>query len=135
MIKQTLLLPIAFFAFSLIPCHGQDSRQGKQIRSIVITEEKPEMLVKKQYKESETYYDQKGNIIEEISYKEGRIKTHFKYQYDNENNKIREEEFDSTGKLIETSEYRYSDGLRIEKIVYDASRRIKLKKVYTYTLY
>jgi antitoxin component YwqK of YwqJK toxin-antitoxin module len=93
------------------------------------------MLVKKQYKESETYYDAKGNIIESITYKQGKVDKHFKYQYDQDNNKIKEEEFDATGRLKESSEYKYEGGLRTEKTVYDPNKKVKSKKLYVYTRY
>jgi len=106
-----------------------------KIRSIVVTEEKYDMLVKKQYKESETYYDTRGNVTENVTYKQGKVDKHFKYTYDNDNNKIKEEEYDPTGRLKEYSEYKFSDGLRIEKTVYDPGKKIKSKKIYTYTKY
>jgi hypothetical protein len=93
------------------------------------------MLVKKQYKESETYYDAHGNIIESINYKLGKVDKHFKYQYDAENNKIKEEEFETSGRLKEYSEYKYSEGLRTEKVVYDSNKKTKSKKTYVYTKY
>jgi hypothetical protein len=113
----------------------QSANQQAKIKSIIVTEEKTDRLVKKQYKDSETYYDAKGNVLEEISYKEGKVTRHFKYQYDGDNNKIREDEYDSSGKIVESSEYKYQNGLRIEKVVYDTDKHIRLRKVYTYTLY
>jgi hypothetical protein len=93
------------------------------------------MLVKKQYKDSETYYDPRGNILEEINYKQGKVSKHFKYQYDQEDNKIKEEEFDSSGRIIESSEYKFEKGLRVEKIVYDRNKKIKSRKIYQYTTF
>jgi hypothetical protein len=101
----------------------------------VVSEEKYDMLVKKQYKESETYYDTRGNVLENVSYKQGKVDKHFKYQYDADNNKIKEEEFDASGKLKESSEYKYLNGLRTEKTVYDPNKKLKSKKTYVYTTY
>jgi antitoxin component YwqK of YwqJK toxin-antitoxin module len=114
-------------------CQKTDTKE--KVKSIIVTEEKADMLVKKQYTESETYFDQKGNVIEEIIYKQGKVDTHFKYQYDENNNKIKEEEFDTSGKLKESSEYKYDNGRRIEKTVYDSNKKIKTKKFYKYTTY
>ncbi len=108
--------------------------KGK-VKSVVVLEEKYDVLVKKQYKESETYYDSKGNILEEIEYSEGKVTKHFKYAYDQDNNKIKEEEFDPAGKLKESSEYKYENGLRTEKIVYDPNRKAKSRKIYQYTTF
>jgi hypothetical protein len=114
-------------------CQNVDSKE--KIKSIIVTEEKADVLVKKQYTESETYYDVKGNIIEDITYKQGKVDKHFKYQYDADNNKIKEEEYDSSGKIIEYSEYKYEKGLRTEKTVFDSNKKIKTKKFYKYTTY
>jgi hypothetical protein len=105
------------------------------VKSVVITEEKFNMLIKKQFKESETYYDLKGNIIEEITYKEGKMNKHFKYQYDADDNKVKEEEYDPSGRIIEYSEYKIENGLRTEKVVLDGNKNMKSKKTYTYTTY
>jgi len=116
-----------------VPAICQKAGSNENIKSIVVTEEKYDMLIKKQYKESETYYDTKGNLIESITYKLGKVDKHFKYQYDSDNNKIKEEEFDLSGRIKESSEYKYTDGLRTEKIVYDSNRKMKSKKTYVYT--
>lgn len=114
---------------------GQKAKSSGNVKSLVVSEEKYDMLVKKQYKESETYYDTKGNIIENITYKQGKVNKHFKYEYDSDNNKIKEQEFDASGRLIESSEYKYENGLRTEKTVYDSNKKIKSKKTYVYTTF
>jgi hypothetical protein len=114
---------------------GQKSGLSEKIKSVVVSEEKYDMLIKKQFKESETYYDSHGNILETITYKEGKVVKHFKYQYDSDNNKIKEEEYDVSGRLKEISEYKYVNGLRSEKTVYDSNKKIKSKKTYVYTTY
>jgi hypothetical protein len=116
-----------------LPAICQKSEPDNKIKSLIVSEEKYDMMVKKQYKESETYYDSRGNITENITYKLGKTDKHFKYQYDSDNNKIKEEEFDTSGRLKEFSEYKYTDGLRTEKTVYDSNKKIKSKKTYVYT--
>jgi len=133
--KLKIFLVLILTAFSSLPLMSQVKDSGVRVKSVIVTEEKRDQLIKKQYKDSETYYDSRGNISEEITYKDGKIDKHFKYQYDQDNNKIKEEEFESSGKIKESSEYKYSNGLRTEKIIYDSARRIKTRKVYTYTLY
>jgi len=114
---------------------AQNSRTERKIRSIVVTQEKYDMLVTRKYKESEQYFDNRGNLVEDITYKQGKISKHFKYQYDADNNKIREEEYDPAGRLIEYSEYKYENGLRVEKNVYDPNKKLKSRKIYQYTEY
>jgi hypothetical protein len=113
----------------------QKSGSKDKIKSIIVVEEKSDLLIKKKLKDSETYFDSRGNVLEEINYKQGKVKKHFKYQYDSDGNKVKEEEFDPSGRLIESSEYKFDKGLRIEKIVYDSNKKIKSKKTYTYTMY
>lgn len=132
---RKILLASFVCTITMLSAHGQDYVPGKNIKSIIVTEEKNDMLIKKQYKESETYYDAKGNILEEITYKEGRINKHFRYQYDSDGIKIREEEFDPSGRLIEFSEYKIENGLRVEKIVYDSNKKVKSRKTYIYTTF
>lgn len=131
---KTLFLIILFSATTMA-AECQKVGSNDKIKSIVVSEEKYDMLVKKQYKESETYYDSRGNVLESITYKLGKVDKHFKYQYDLDNNKIKEEEFDTSGRIKETSEYKYDNGLRTEKTVYDPNKKMKSKKTYIYTTY
>jgi len=131
--KTKTLLFIIVFSCITMSAICQKTVSNDKIKSLVVTEEKYDMLVKKQYKESETYYDTHGNVLESITYKQGKVDKHFKYQYDSDNNKIKEEEFDASGHLKESSEYKYADGLRTEKTVFDPNKKIKTKKTYTYT--
>jgi antitoxin component YwqK of YwqJK toxin-antitoxin module len=134
--KRVKTILIIFIALgTALTAIGQKTDSKEKVKSIIVTEEKADMLVKKQYTESETYFDPKGNVIEEIIYKQGKVDTHFKYQYDENSNKIKEEEFDNSGKLKESSEYKYENGRRIEKTVYDSNKKIKTKKFYKYTTY
>jgi len=127
---------MVFVASLLVICaNGQKPGAKEKVKSLIVTEEKHDMLVNKQYKISETYYDTKGNVIEEINYKQGKIKKHFKYQYDSNENKIKEEELDPSGKILEWSEYKYENGLRTEKIVYDSNNKMKSRRIYKYTSY
>jgi hypothetical protein len=129
---RTFILIILVFVTSLsVKC--QNSVKKDKIKSLIVTEEKYDVLVKKQFKESETYYDSRGNVIEEITYKKGKVNKHFKYQYDSDDKKINEEEYDPSGRLIEYSEYKIENGLRVEKTVYDSNNKIKSKKIYQYT--
>lgn len=131
---KTLFIIVLFSGLTLSAV-CQKSVSNNKIKSLIVTEEKYDMLVKKQYKDSETNYDSRGNVLETITYKQGKVDKHFKYQYDVDNNKIKEEEFDAAGRLKESSEYKYADGLRSEKIVYDPNKKIKSRKTYVYTKY
>jgi hypothetical protein len=134
--KTYISVILLFIGFGIsIPANCQKSEPIIKIKSLIVFDEKSDMLVKKQFKDSETYYDVRGNILEEIIYKQGKIAKHFKYQYDTEDYKIAEEELDASGKIIESSEYKIENGLRTEKKVYDANKKLKSKKTYVYTTY
>jgi hypothetical protein len=128
-----LLIMLTFGAS--VPMNGQQIPKDRKIKSVVVYQEKYDMLVTRKYKDSEQYFDQRGNLIEDITYKQGKVNKHFKYQYDSDNNKIREEELDPSGRTKEVSEYKYENGLRREKIVYDSNKKIKSKRIYQYTTY
>jgi hypothetical protein len=114
---------------------AQHKEPDKKIKSIIIYQEKYDMLVSHKYKDTEQYFDSRGNLIEDITYKQGKVTKHFKYQYDSDNNKIKEGEFDPSGRLMESSEYKFENGLRTEKYVYDSKKKLKSKKTYQYTTF
>jgi hypothetical protein len=114
---------------------AQHKEPDKKIKSIIVYQEKYDMLVSHRYKDTEQYFDSRGNLIEDITYKQGKVSRHLKYQYDSDNNKIKEEEFDPSGRLMESSEYKFENGLRTEKYVYDAKKKLKSKKTYQYTTF
>jgi len=132
---KPVILILVFMAFCLAGAAQKKAESKPKVKSLIVLEEKYDQLVRKQYKESETYYDEHGNILEEITYKQGKIDKHFKYQYDADDNKIREEEYDPAGKLIEYSEYRIENGLRVEKVVYEPNKKPKTRKLYQYTTF
>jgi hypothetical protein len=130
-IKFFVLISLA--VMTSLPAVAQAKTGKQKIKSIVVYEEKHDALISRKYKESEVYYDEKGNIIEDISYKQGKVNKHFKYKYDDDGNKIFEQEFDSNDKIIEYTEYEIKDGLRTLKTVYDRQGNIKTVKKYVYT--
>ena len=132
-VKGILLIMMAISLCTT--ANAQKESKNKKIKSIIVYQEKYDMLVAKKFKDTEQYFDERGNLIEDIIYKQGKITKHFKYQYDSDDNKIREEEFDPSGRIIESSEYKYDNGLRTEKYVYDSKKKLKSKKTYQYTTF
>jgi antitoxin component YwqK of YwqJK toxin-antitoxin module len=131
---RCILLLILIISLNSI-LNAQQKEPDKKIKSIIVYQEKYDMLVTRKYKDTEQYFDSRGNLIEDITYKQGKVDKHFKYQYDSDNKKIKEEEFDPSGRLIESSEYKFENGLRAEKYVYDSNRKLKSKKIYQYTTF
>jgi hypothetical protein len=130
----TLVLTVVLIVIT-VNVSGQQSTSAPKVKSVIVYEEKFDKLVSQKYKESETTFDEKGNILEDIQYKLGKVDKHFKYQYDANNNKIKETEYDPSGNITEYSEYKYDKNLRVEKTVFDPKGKIKSKKAYTYTTY
>jgi antitoxin component YwqK of YwqJK toxin-antitoxin module len=133
--KNIILILTAVFIVSSTSLNGQQSPQTAKVKSITVYEEKFDKLVSQKYKESETTYDEKGNILEDILYKDGKVDKHFKYQYDANSNKIKETEYNPAGNIEEYSEYKYEKNLRVEKTVFDPRGKVKSKKAYIYTIY
>lgn len=133
--KLAALIPVILFLLSPALLSGQQTSTPPKVKTLVVYEEKFNNLVAKKVKESETTYDSRGNILEDIQYVDGKVDKHFQYQYDSDNNKIKEIEFLPNGKVDQTSEYKIDKGLRIEKTNYDAAGKIKSKKTYVYTTY
>jgi len=119
-------------SFSL---NAQQAGIQNKIKSITVYQEKYGPLSNKKSKELEQNFDQRGNLLEEINYKQGKVTKHFRYEYDENNNKVKEQKIDASGKVVETSEYKYASGLRIEKIIYGPDNKPKSKRTYQYALY
>jgi len=137
------------------------SAARNSLKNAIEYEQKFDKLSNKPVKASETLFDVKGNVIEEIEYDEDKISSHKKYtydvngnktkeielnatgkttkiieyKYDCEDHKIKEIETDASGKPIKISEYKYNGDLRTEKIVYDKNNKMKSKKTYQYQTY
>jgi hypothetical protein len=114
-----------------------NKQQVAKVKKVTVTDHVYEKGVDKAFKDSETWYDAKGNVMEVIEYKDGKVTKHEIYEYDAAGNKIKESVFDeATGKLAKTVEYKYNNSnLKTEKAVYDASHKLKSKKVYQYDLF
>jgi len=133
--KLLILVPAALFFMSTFAATSQQKPAPQKIKSVIVYDEKYDKLISKRTKDSETVYDAHGNIIEDIQYINNKVDKHFQYQYDASDNKIKELELDSSGKVTKTSEYKFDKGLRIEKTIYGADGKLKTKKTYVYTTF
>ena len=115
--------------------YSQEKTKDHKVKRVTVTEEKHDGRDVTTNIESETSYDINGNIIEQILYKDGEVDTHFKYEYDTNNNKIKEIEYTKKGAVDKISEYKIQNGQRVEKTVYDSRKNLLLKKTYQYLYY
>lgn len=136
-IRRFCIASLLLIGFCIHPAQAQSYEpKGKgKVKSMLIVEEKQDMMIKRSLKDYEVWYDKNGNKTEEINYKQGRITKHFKYYYDTDDNKIKEEEFDADGDLVEYTEYKLVNGLRTEKNVYDNNKKLLSRTTYTYTTF
>jgi hypothetical protein len=132
---KKLLILLLVVGFPAMVFSQSNKQPAPKIKKMTITKhvyDKGEKV----YKELEVKYDAKGNIVEEIENNEGIFVMHFVYLYDAAGNKIKETEMDAAGKVKKITEYKYnSNNLRTEKLVYDASNKLKSKRVYQYESY
>ncbi|MBP1668727.1 MAG: hypothetical protein H6Q21_1093 [Bacteroidetes bacterium] len=132
---KKILIIAMIIGFPVMVFSQGNKQPAPNVKKMTITKhvyEKGEKV----YKELEVKYDAKGNVIEETENNEGIFVMHFVYQYDAAGNKIKETEMDAAGKVKKITEYKYnSSNLRTEKLVYDASHKLKSKRVYQYESY
>jgi hypothetical protein len=133
--NKLIIIAIAVFWPFLI--HAQDKKAvNNKLKTVKTYEQRWEKGVAgKSYMESMITYDQKGNVIEELEYKQGKVDKHFTYKYDVNNNKVQETELDPSGKKIKITVYTYENNLRTDKTVYDGNNQILSKKSYKYETY
>ena len=131
---KLLLIIIAVTAISISSeaVYGQNSISSGKLKSRITHQEKIEKGKTVVSIDAEEKYDSNGNTIEEIEYKDGKIDKHMIYEYDSNNNKIKETELGPSGKPVKIGEYKYENGLRKEKYIYDANKKLLSKKTYTY---
>ena len=130
-----ILITASLLLMSTFTAAGQQKPAVPKVKSVTVYDEKYDKLVSRKSKESEIVYDAHGNIIEEIEYINNKVDKHFKYEYDASDNKIKELELDSSGKVTKTSEYKFDKGLRTEKTIYGADGKLRTKKTYVYTTF
>ncbi|MCX7987653.1 MAG: hypothetical protein N2662_12020 [Bacteroidales bacterium] len=105
----------------------------KHIKTVTVYNEDYEKNNGRQVKDSFTRFDEEGNVIEEIEYDEyGKVKKHLLYEYDKDGNKIKETSLTPKGTTASVIEFKYENGLKKEKIVYNGSGKIIQKKKYIY---
>ena len=132
--KNILIFITTTVFLSITPLWGQNKKEirEKNLKSIKIFEKKTE-LSKEQILRSYTLFDDHGNILEEAEYNgEGETKMHKKYEYDQDDNKIKEIELSPQGKILSTTIFKYENKLRTEKTEYDYKGKMKSVKTYVY---
>lgn len=88
------------------------------------------------YLEKEEYYNFRGDLteIKELKDNGKTLVSWFKYKYDSQGNVTEELELNAKGEQKERIEYKYENGLKIEKNYYDSKNRLAKKKTFKYEL-
>jgi hypothetical protein len=88
------------------------------------------------YLEKEEHYNFRGDLteIKELKDNGKTLVLWFKYKYDSQGNVTEELELTAKGEQKERIEYKYENGLKIEKNYYDSKNRLSKKKTFKYEL-
>jgi len=88
------------------------------------------------YLEKEEHYNFRGDLteIKELKDKGKTVVLWFKYKYDAQGNILEELELNGKGDQKERIEYKYENGLKVEKNYYDSKNRLAKKKTFKYEL-
>lgn len=129
------VLAIVLLLFVQLDLQAQGKAPVQKLKSITVQEEDFAKANGNKRLESETTYDQAGNVIEEKQYKDGKFDSHEKNEYDKDGNKVKVTEFDESGKILKYTTYQYEKGLKTEKTIYGANHKIKSRKTYQYRFY
>ena len=122
--------------------YGQDDLpkeskiQKNSIKSITIS--KSEFETGKEVKEVSVIakYNDKGQLVEYSEWDTGnKFVKHEKYEYNQDGEKVKEIQYNSSGAVSKINEYKYKGKLLLERVSYLPNGKIKSRKVYTYDFY
>jgi len=137
--KYPVIILLSLFAFTL-GVQGQQLSK-KEIRSLKIlsvTGSETDLRERhpKTIQESYQKYNRQGKIVEIIERdNNGVITLHESYDYDTDGNKTVEIQYLPNGKIKKKHIYKYENGLRTERLTYDARNRLIGQKKYIYEYY
>lgn len=135
MLKKFTVLFLMMLMILSASAQKKNTVKRNNIKSVTEYKQDMEKSNAPKIKEAYTLFDDEGNVLEEINYDAvGKVKTHLKYQYNSDNNKIKETEIAPDGKIIKVTEYKYDGDLKTERNIYDGAGKLKSKKIYQYEL-
>jgi hypothetical protein len=131
------IICIAFLALIATTVSAQNRKEIEKagVKKITETEIRYENGKEVKVVISENRYDANGREIEckEWDKKTGAFKKHEKYFYNANGDLIKMIEYDSKGKELKQTIYKYnSDGMKTSKEVYEPPGKLKSKRVYQY---
>lgn len=133
--KKTMLVAMCFSLFFV--SFSQNRKDIKQSKIKTMTEYHYDYKTGHEVKELDEIlkFDENGNLIEHKQYDAGKFLEHFKYEYNDHNNCIKEIEFTEKGDVKQTTTYKYVGDVMVEKIDYYPNGKMKKKKEYKLEFY
>jgi antitoxin component YwqK of YwqJK toxin-antitoxin module len=119
----------------LAGCMIINAQSGKEIKKMqIITKETWNNTdSKSKFLETVEKFDEEGNLIEEIKYNPGKsIRKQTKWTYNENNDKLTETEYDSSGKVTSRKEYTYEGSLRTSRKEYDEKGKLVSWEIYKF---
>lgn len=134
--KLRKLYIIVLAAFCTVLLHAQSPKEVKKhnISTRKVVEIEVERGTNARTIEEYEAFDLEGNVVEKKDYNsDGELKDWVKFDYNEDNEVVKEIYLDEKGKVIESIVFVFKDGLKREKLYYDSKNRLVKKKVYEYT--
>jgi antitoxin component YwqK of YwqJK toxin-antitoxin module len=119
----------------LAGCLIINAQSGKEIKKLQITTKETwnNTDSKSKFLETVEKFDEEGNLIEEIKYNPGKsIRKQTKWTYNENNDKLTETEYDSSGKVTSRKEYTYEGSLRTSRKEYDEKGKLVSWEIYKF---
>jgi antitoxin component YwqK of YwqJK toxin-antitoxin module len=119
----------------LAGCLIINAQSGKEIKKLQITTKETwnNTDSKSKFLETVEKFDEEGNLIEEIKYNPGKsIRKQTKWTYNENNDKLTETEYDSSGKVTSRKEYTYEGSLRTSRKEYDEKGKLVSWDIYKF---
>jgi antitoxin component YwqK of YwqJK toxin-antitoxin module len=119
----------------LAGCLIINAQSGKEIKKLQITTKETwnNTDSKSKFLETVEKFDEEGNLIEEIKYNPGKsIRKQTKWTYNENNDKLTETEYDSSGKVTSKKEYTYEGSLRTSRKEYDEKGKLVSWEIYKF---
>jgi antitoxin component YwqK of YwqJK toxin-antitoxin module len=127
------LIVIVAAAFLLIPAAGAQTPQVLGSKGAVVKEWNNPAGSKKQALENVFTYNEKGQLVDEIHYKDNKLVDRSIFKYDEAGKIVREDIFDNNNKFASFKTYEYDENGQCKmQYHYDAKGKLKYIRIFQY---
>jgi len=133
--KKTLLFAVCL-SFAVLS-FSQSRKDIKKNNIKVITEYHYDYKTGHEVKELDeiSKFDENGNLVDHKKYDKGDVAEHTKYEYNEQNNCVKETELDEKGNVKQITTYKYKGDVKVEEVDYFPNGKMKSKKEYKLEFY